>query len=380
MLPLLCGLCVLVLGTPNPAPQKTPPKPTKTATKPSKKPAPRMRGSDVMATVEGKPITREELTYFWLQTDPRVNALLGDLVAARWKTDRTKTGSYTISQADIYNQLYGGGSTACAQILSGLVTNRLVDILATRKGIIVTRTQAMARAHDIFEQARKQNNLKLTDDEIMQTYKIPRDIFLKDMTFRVQAEQLLAADLAERNGHTIRAEDWVEVRALFASIMPDGEEDNTETLFIEAKQRIEGWVKEIEQGKSFVEVARERNENTTRASGGALGPTLRGTGTPALEAAIYRLKPGERTAPLRAVNGWYVFQMERRGPQISADERARAWQNVVTAKLPLFLAQLRKKAKVTSVVPLPVETPNVQQQRPPVAAQEMPPPPPGKIQ
>jgi parvulin-like peptidyl-prolyl isomerase len=354
MLPLLFGLCALTITAQKPAPPKTQnPKPKIERRTPNI----RLRGNDVIATVEGQPISRAELTYFWLQTDPRINALLGDLVASRWKTDRGKSGSYVVTEAEIYNQLYGGGSTACAPILSGLITNRLVDILATRKGILVTKTQAQARAHELFEQVRQQNNLKLTDEEIIKTYNVPRDIFLKDMIFRVQAESLLAADIAERNGHSIRVEDWAEVRALFAAVQPDGDASETEQRFVEAKQRIENWTKEIGGGKTFAEVARTYSENTTRGAGGLLGPTLRGTGTPALEAAIYRLKPGERTVPLRAPNGWYVFQMERRGAQISEEERKRNWQNVVTSKLPLFLSQLRKKAKVTSRIPLPADTP-----------------------
>ncbi|MCS6777635.1 MAG: peptidylprolyl isomerase [Chloroherpetonaceae bacterium] len=316
-----------------------------------------MRGTDVMAKVEGQAITRAELTYFWLQTDPRIAGLLGELLAARWKADRGASASYQVSTEEIYRQLYGGGATNFAPTLSAMVTQRLVDILATRKGILVTGTQAQARARELFDRVRQQNGLALSDEEILRAYRVPRDIFIKDMIFQVQVERLLAADIAERNGHRMSPEDWVEVRELFASVSTEGDAADIERRFVEARERIQGWLQEIAAGKSFSEVAREHNENFTRGTGGLRGPTLRGTGTPALEKAIYQLRPGEMTGPLRATNGWYVFRMERRGEQIPQAERERAWKMVVEAKRNRFLAELRKKARIWSIVPLPMEAP-----------------------
>lgn len=354
---LLCCplfLCVLAPGFARATPPRQSVKPAVPGARPA---SPVMRGTDVMARVEGQTITRAELTYFWLQTDPRIAGLLGELLAARWKSDRGASGSYQVSTEEIYQKLYGGGATNFAPTLSAMVTQRLVDILATRKGIVVTGTQAQARARELFDRVRQQNGLTLSDEEILRAYRVPRDLFMKDMIFQVQVERLLAADIVERNGHRMNSEDWVEVRELFASVSPEGDPVDVERRFAEARERIQGWLQEIAAGKSFSDVARERNENFTRGTGGLRGPTLRGTGTPSLEEAIYRLQPGEMTGPLRAANGWYVFKMERRGEQISQAERDRAWKMVVEARRNRFLAELRKKARVWSVVPLPAEAP-----------------------
>src|SRR5262249_1244631 len=156
---------------------------------------------------------------------------------------------------------------------------RLVAIEAKRKGILVTRTQALARAHELFDQFRQQNNLTQTDDELIEQLHLPRDIFLDDMAYRVRTEKLLAADIAERNGHPISPDDWAVVRQLFLEVPPTLNTDEKEKRFADARRTIEAWVQEIKSGKSMEEAAREHNDDATKETGGLRGAALRGTGT-----------------------------------------------------------------------------------------------------
>ena len=112
----------------------------------------------------------------------------------------------------------------------------------------------------------------------------------------------------------------------------------------------------MKAGKPFADVAGARNEDETRAQGGLRGPALRGTGTPDVENAVFGLKPGQISPPLRGKDGWYVFLVERRGAQIPAKERAASWQQVLDKRLTPFLADLRRHAKITSAIPLPSDT------------------------
>jgi len=66
-----------------------------------------MSGGDVMATVEGSPITRRELTYYWLRVDAQLpGTLLGAPLVDAWVASPASR-SYTLTEAQIYARLYG---------------------------------------------------------------------------------------------------------------------------------------------------------------------------------------------------------------------------------------------------------------------------------
>ncbi len=315
-----------------------------------------MRAEDIVATVEGQTITRRELTYFWLQTDPKTQPLLGELLADAWKRNQTAT-TYTVPVTAIFQKLYGTDPNAYATILSSLVTTKLVGFIAQKQKIVITKAQSKAYAHELLDTVRKQSNSKLSDDALLKQFKIPRDVFEKDMMFRLQVEQLMARSLAKRNGHPISTQDWVVTRELFAQFLPGTTPEQTEINAKVAKARLDTWLAEVKAGKSVEQAAREHNENNTKQAGGSRGAVLRGTGTAALETVIFALKPGELSAPIRAANGWYVFQVEKSGSAVTAEERKLGWQTVLNAKQPQFLYELREAAKIKSVIELPLPDP-----------------------
>ena len=307
------------------------------------KPAAVLKGSDVMATVEGQAITRRELTYYWIQVDLSLPAKLGALLAERWKSDRGQSHQYAISDAEIYKRLYDAKADY-ASTLDGLMTTRLVAITAKRRGIVVTNRQVKAQARELFDAYRKQTGTKSTDAEVMAQFHVPRDVFMQDVTSRVQEQALLAQEFARRNGHPIGPNDWIEVRALFAKAEDLGEPVETEKQFAAAKARLTAWQAEIAAGKSFAEVAKTHNEDSSADTGGLHGLSLRGTGTP--DNLLFTLKPGQISPPIRVKNGWFVFTAARSGKAIPEAERRAAWQAVAAAALPAYLDALRRGARI----------------------------------
>ena len=335
---LICVAAFALLSAPLSAQQKTP------AAKGKIAPVP--KGADVMATVEGEKITRRELTYYWLQVDSNLPAKLGDLLAQSWKADKGASSRYAVSDAAIYRRLYDGKSDY-ATTLESLITTRLVGIVAKRRGIVVTQAQAKARARDLFAAFRKQTGTKLTDDELLTKFKLPRDIFMQDMTYRVQSEALLEREFDRRNGHALGPNDWIEVRALFAKAEDLGEPNETEKQFAAAKTRVTAWQAEIAAGKPFAAVAKAHNEDTSAESGGLYGLSLRGTGTP--DNVLFNLKSNQISPPIRVKNGWFVFTAARRGNAISEAERRAAWQAIAGTALPALLDSMRRSAKIMKI-------------------------------
>lgn len=319
---------------------------------------PVFRLDDVVATVDGQAITRRELTYVWLQTNAKTKEIIGELLAEQWTKNQGASPNYSVSSQAILQKLYSVPPENYANILSNLVTTRLVALRAKQAGVVVTKAQAQALAHELLETVRKQSKSNLSDDELLRQFKVPRDVFEKDMIFRLQAERLLSASIAKRNKHPIGESDWVVTRELFAEAKQGKTPEETERNFADAKTRLEAWIKEVGMGKTLEQAAREHNENTTKETGGSRGAVLRGTGTPAVETAIFATKPGQLSPPVRAANGWYVFQVERLGKQISAAERKQGWQTVIEARQNAFLYDLRKNAKIITNITLPLDDPN----------------------
>ena len=315
-----------------------------------------LKGSDVLATVNGEPITRRELTNLWLKIDNQANRPLGMILLNRMRAAGSLAPGYTVTEADIYKALYSGPASDYAPTLSNLVTNRLVAREAKRQGIMVTPQEAAQAGHALMDEVRAQKNIKASDEQILTQFRVPRDIFLDEMAFRLRGEKLLAKSIARRNGHALGAEDWVIFRELFAGANTGTDAAKNAQEFADAKARVQAWAEEVRAGKSFADVAKSHNEDETRATGGYRGPALRGTGTKEIEDVVFQLKTGEISPPLRAKDGWYIFQVEKRGADIPASQREAAWKQVVEKRVTPFLADLRQHAKITCVIPLPVDT------------------------
>jgi hypothetical protein len=207
-------LCLLLISCPLVVAQKQSPPAAKSRNPALRRSTPAsavLKSSDVIATVEGQPITRRQLTYYWVRVDKRVPAQLGSLLMDRWRADKGATHAYTITEADIYRQLYTHPDPALSDVLSSLITNRLVAIEAARKGIRVTPAEGWARAHELFDQFRQQRGVKNTDAELMAQFQLPRDVFLEDMLYRVRSEKLLAADMAQRHEPPVAPDAWKQV-------------------------------------------------------------------------------------------------------------------------------------------------------------------------
>ncbi len=332
------------------APQPAAPKPK---TRGAKTAMPKIYlGADVLATVEGEPITRRDFTAFWLKVDTQASRPLGAILLGRIQTQDALAPAYQVRDTDIYQALYSGPNEAWATFLSNLITNRLVAREAARRHVVVTQAEAEAAGRALLKQAREQQGLSLSDADILNNFHVPRSLFFQEMTFKLRSERLYADSLARRNGHPLNSDDWVVLRGLFAGANVGTDARKNAQEFSDAKTRVEKWAGEVKAGKSFSQVADAHNEDETRGQGGLRGAALRGTGTPEVEDAVFRLQSGQMSKPLKTKDGWYVFLVEQRGVQIAAPERARAWQQILDKRQTPFLAELRKRAKISCVISL----------------------------
>lgn len=85
----------------------------------------------------------------------------------------------------------------------------------------------------------------------------------------------------------------------------------------EAQAKAADLVKQIRGGADFVKLVKEHSEDpVSAAKDGDFGPVKKTDNLPeAIKTAIFQLKPGEVSEPLRQPNGFYIFRLEGLAPQ-----------------------------------------------------------------
>ena len=108
-------------------------------------------------------------------------------------------------------------------------------------------------------------------------------------------------------------------------------------------------LRELDKGKDFVEVARQRSTGSSGPRGGDLGFFRKGQMVPEFSAAAFALEAGEVSDPVKTQFGWHVIKVEatrKLAPppfeEMEVKLRRTAAQEAVLA----MVAELRAKAQV----------------------------------
>jgi peptidyl-prolyl cis-trans isomerase SurA len=102
----------------------------------------------------------------------------------------------------------------------------------------------------------------------------------------------------------------------------------------EAKQRLTNLKERIDNGTSFVELARLQSEDASASRGGDLGWLSPGDTVPEFERAMNGLEPGQVSDPVQSPFGWHLIQVvERRSEDMSKErQKVMARQSIRTRK------------------------------------------------
>jgi len=102
--------------------------------------------------------------------------------------------------------------------------------------------------------------------------------------------------------------------------------------------------------KTFEQAAKESSEDPgSKDMGGELGVQMRTVFVPEFEAAVYKLKMGEVSKPIRSKFGYHLIQLEQSGAAIPELERQQYLDNFESGQMQIFLRDLlTTKYKVTN--------------------------------
>ncbi len=125
----------------------------------------------------------------------------------------------------------------------------------------------------------------------------------------------------------------------------------------EAAESLKAAVDEkLKSGASFADAAAELSDPPMKEAKGELGTFKAGELEPALETAVDKLKPGEKSAWINSKSGWYLLQLvERKDSYIRSFEDARGqveeklYAQKAAVKQDAYLKDLREKSFVKIV-------------------------------
>jgi peptidyl-prolyl cis-trans isomerase D len=119
------------------------------------------------------------------------------------------------------------------------------------------------------------------------------------------------ADYYEANKFVYQQAERLRARQILVRLAPEA----TPAQKAEAMSKAQALRKELDGGKDFAQLAREKSEDPgSKARGGDLGWVEKATWVPQLAEAAFALKPGEVTQPVETAFGVHLVKVEEKQP------------------------------------------------------------------
>ena len=167
------------------------------------------------------------------------------------------------------------------------------------------RVAALAAVIDIKTLARKAETEKLDQTEdFKKLMAFQRDRALHNAIFKASVvDPVTEADVKARYDKEVAA-------------TPPEEEVSARHILVKTEEEAKAVIAELDAGKDFAELAKEKSTGPSAAQGGDLGYFTKGRMVPEFEAAAFALKPGEYAKePVNTQFGWHVIRVEDRREQ-----------------------------------------------------------------
>ncbi|WP_269388507.1 peptidylprolyl isomerase [Hoeflea alexandrii] len=164
------------------------------------------------------------------------------------------------------------------------------------------RVAALAAVIDIKTLARKAETEKLDQtEEFKRLMAFQRDRALHNAIFKSEVvDPVSEADIKARYEKEIAA-------------VPPEEEISARHILLKTEEEAKAVIAELDAGKDFAELAKEKSTGPSAGQGGDLGFFTKGRMVPEFEAVAFTLKAGEYAKePVQTQFGWHVIKVEER--------------------------------------------------------------------
>jgi len=218
------------------------------------------------------------------------------------------------------------GEVVTAQIQSSFVESGIVTAAEIDQLVRLLQQQREV-AYVTIGAERFQATTNVSAEEIQQYYNAHPELFRTQEQVRIEYVRLSAPELlsdyqptdeelrrayAEDPSKNQRPETRRAAHILI-TLAPGAAEDEVN----QARAKIEAIEKEARAGADFAKLARTHSQDTdSAAKGGDLGALRSGVLPRALEQAVFALKPGELTAPVRSEYGYHLAKLTAYTPAV----------------------------------------------------------------
>ncbi|MBU1006900.1 MAG: peptidylprolyl isomerase [Candidatus Omnitrophica bacterium] len=227
----------------------------------------------------------------------------------------------------------------------------------------------------------KELNVRATDNEIEDKLKLIKSSFPSDEVFNetLMSQGVTVADLKDRYRDQIIMRKIVEFGVKSkVSVLPSDvtkyyedhrqefkidEKYKVRHILIKADSDVDAELAKVEtgdiyddivRGRDFAELAKEYSQGPHKEQGGDMGYLSRGTMLKELDDAIFLLKPGEFSPPIRSDLGYHIFKVEdaTNSGYMSLDGAKQdiekiLFQKKFKEKLDEWLSELKAKAYIS---------------------------------
>lgn len=206
------------------------------------------------------------------------------------------------------------------------------------------RVAALAAIIDIKTLAQKAEGEKLDEtDDFKKLMAFQRDRALHNALFKATVvDPVTEADVKARYEKEVAA-------------TPPEEEISARHILLKTEEEAKAVIAELEAGKDFAELAKEKSTGPSAAQGGDLGYFTKGRMVPEFEAAAFALNKGEYAKePIKTQFGWHVIKLEDRretAPPAFEEVAAQVRQMVMRERYAELIRDAREGVEIEVVDP-----------------------------
>lgn len=256
------------------------------------------------------------------------------------------------------------------QVLDGLITRALLEREANELGIEISDDRLDETLAQFKSQFPNESAYKIA----LEQEGFTEDEFLTELRRQMTIEELInrrVYDSVEVTEESMRSfydgnpqyfQRPEQVTARHIILTTEGITDESE---LRAKRdELAEIRREIVNGADFAEVAKERSEGPSASNGGQLGQFGRGQMVPAFEEAAFALEPGEVSDIVETQFGYHIIEvLDKTSSSVESYEEAKEnirsflteqERNVAAQH---YLADLRKEAEIVELIEIDIPTP-----------------------
>lgn len=250
-------------------------------------------------------------------------------------------------------------------LIEKIIDRVLVERAVEAQKIVIADGEVDAKLEEMkveFDRVSKETGQPVSVEALMQQLGITQVELRRSIAQSIAIERALAArglkepttddarKFYDENSEAFATPEAMEARHILIRVEDGADEATIET----ARQRADEVFKKATAKKAdFKKLAGELSEGPTKEKGGELGFVPRGQTVPEFEDALFALKPGQVSKPVRTPFGWHVIQaVSKRDagtiPFEEVEKRivAQLKNDQTKTALDNFLNELRAKAKI----------------------------------